>query len=160
MRERDLLKALAEYVIAEGGEKEAARVRVAEILGGLEFEGRDRMDLEDVVRELLAEMGVPSRGKGYEELVCAVAMVAQDADLAIGVTKRLYTEVGKLHQQEVYQVDRNIGRTIERTFERARPDVIGQYFGNSVDWKKGKVTSVEFINRAAGLARKRWGGRG
>lgn len=159
MRERDLLKAIGEYVVAEGSGKEAARAQVAEILGQCDFEARARVDLEDLTRQVLREVGMPCKGKQYDVIVCAVAMVAGDESLARGVGKRLYPRVAGKIQSTPNGVERCVRAAIEATFDRSPPDVIERYFGNSIDWGRGKATNVEFITRMAEVVRKRHDGR-
>lgn len=44
----------------------------------------------------------------------------------------------------------------ETAFDRARPEVIERYFGNSVNWNKGRLTNLEFITRLAEITRRRF----
>lgn len=156
MSERDLLKAVAEYVIAEGSEKEAARDRVAELLAGLES-GAGRRQLDGVAREVLAELGCPYELKGHDRLVCALVLIAQDPTLTQGVTKQLYPEVAKRFGEQWHHTERNIRSAVEAVFERNGAELIDRYFGNAVDWEKGKLTNKAFLVRVAEIIRQRAG---
>ena len=157
MRERELLKAVAEYTVAEGVGKEAARERVAKILAELDPEKARKRGLEDVARQVLMELGMPFNLKGNERLVCALAMAAQEPSVVSAITKNLYPEVAKRFAETTSMTERNIRSAIERTFERGRADALEHYFGNAVDWENGKLANKAFITRVAGIVRRRAG---
>jgi hypothetical protein len=46
---------------------------------------------------------------------------------------------------------------IELCFERCDPEIIEEYFGNSVSPNKGKLTNSEFIVRLSNVMRQRMG---
>lgn len=158
MRERELLRAVAEYIAEpEGGGKEAARERVAGILAELDPEKVRKRGLEDTVRQVLLELGVPRNLKGYERLVVALVLVAEDPTMLSGITKRLYPAVAERFGELWTRTERNVRVAVEAVFERNGAEVIDRYFGNTVHWEKGKVTNKAFLARVAGIVRKRAG---
>lgn len=159
MKDRDLLKAVAEYAIAEGAGKDIARARIRRMLEGLDCSPQEpkTQPVEDVARQLLMELGCSWKLKGTERLVCALAMVAQDPTLAQGITKGLYPEVGKRFGESGGQTERSMRTAVEAIFERGNNREIEKVYGATVEWDKGKLTNKAFIIRAAQIIRQRAG---
>lgn len=156
MKERDLLKAVAEYVIAEGSGKDIARARIRRMLEGWDH-GPKKQQVEAIANQLLMELGCPWKMKGHDRLVCALTMVAQDPTLVHGITKGLYPDVANQFGETWQHTERNIRSVIEAIFERGNLRKIEQIYGESASKCKGKMTNKDFIIRTAQIIRQRAG---
>ena len=156
MKERDLLKAVAEYVIAEGSDKDFALERIKKMLVGFDLSDQERQ-METMARELLQELGCPWNLKGHDRLVRAMTLTALDPTMAQGITKRLYPEVAKQFGENSWQTERNIRTAVEEIFMRGNLMGIHSYFGAGADVEKGKLTNKAFIIRTAQIIRQRAG---
>ena len=61
------------------------------------------------------------------------------------VTKLLYPTVAKKNQTTSSRVERAIRHAIEVAWDRGDVDVLGSYFGYTIQSSKGKPTNSEFI---------------
>lgn len=156
MRDRHLLKAVAEYIIAEGSDKDIALERIKKMLVGFDLSDQERQ-VETMARELLQELGCPWNLKGHDRLVSAMTLTALDPTMAQGITKQLYPEVAKQFGENSWQTERNIRTAVEEIFMRGNLMGIHSYFGAGTDVEKGKLTNKAFIIRTAQIIRQRAG---
>jgi len=101
--------------------------------------------LEEIVTEIIHEVGVPAHIKGYQYLRDAIIMSVLDMDMLNSVTKMLYPEVAKKYKTTPSRVERAIRHAIEVAWARGKVDVLNEMFGYTVDIAKGKPTNSEFI---------------
>ena len=154
----DLLRAVAEFIVADGFEAgEAAKARIREILGKDETRPpiQKDVDLEAVVRRALLELGVHANILGYKYLVFALCMTVKDPSATTGITKKIYPAVAKKFGTTPERAERSIRHGVEAVFERGNYECIWQYFGNSIDPTKGKATNAEFIACVADAIRQK-----
>lgn len=95
------------------------------------------------VYEHLKWLGVPTNFKGYQALVYAVTIVSSDPSRSM--TKEVYPQVAELVGSTGSRVERNIRNAVERVFSETDPDILMEYFGNTANGNKGKLTNSEFI---------------
>lgn len=110
---------------------------------------------EQVIRQLLLEVGVPTALKGYRYSVTAIALLMKDPSMADGITKVLYPKTAKLHDSTPSRVERAIRHGVECAFSRGDMDVLYGFFGNTVGGMSGKPTNSEFLTCLADIARDR-----
>ncbi len=101
--------------------------------------------LEEIITEIIHDVGVPAHIKGYQYLREAILMSVQDMDMLNSVTKILYPEVAKKFQTTPSRVERAIRHAIEVAWSRGKVETIEEMFGYTVSQGKGKPTNSEFI---------------
>ena len=101
--------------------------------------------LEEIVTEIIHDVGVPAHIKGYQYLREAIVMSVLDMDMLNSVTKVLYPEVAKKFKTTPSRVERAIRHAIEVAWSRGKVDTIEELFGYTISIGKGKPTNSEFI---------------
>lgn len=149
------LGAIMRCLAAETEEdRERARVELREMVG-IKPAPAASVSVEDVIADILLDLGVPCHLKGCPHLITAIAAVAKDAQMINAVTSMLYPFVAEKHETTPSRVERAIRHAIECGWDRADLDVLSHYFGNTVSSSKGKPTNSEFISRVANVVRLR-----
>ena len=101
--------------------------------------------LEEVITEMIHDVGVPAHIKGYQYLREAILMSVLDMDMLNSVTKVLYPQVAKKFHTTPSRVERAIRHAIEVAWSRGKVETIEEMFGYTVSVGKGKPTNSEFI---------------
>ena len=101
--------------------------------------------LEEIITEIIHDVGVPAHIKGYQYLREAILMSVEDMDMLNSVTKILYPEVAKKYRTTPSRVERAIRHAIEVAWSRGKVETIESMFGYTVSQGKGKPTNSEFI---------------
>lgn len=101
--------------------------------------------LEEIITEIIHDVGVPAHIKGYQYLREAILMSVEDIDMLNSVTKILYPEVAKKFHTTPSRVERAIRHAIEVAWSRGKVETIEEMFGYTVNQGKGKPTNSEFI---------------
>ncbi len=101
--------------------------------------------LENVVTEIIHEIGVPAHIKGYQYLREAIIMSVNDMDMLNSITKILYPGIAKKYDTTASRVERAIRHAIEVAWSRGKMDTIDEMFGYTISNGKGKPTNSEFI---------------
>ncbi len=101
--------------------------------------------LEEIITEIIHDVGVPAHIKGYQYLREAIIMSVNDMDMLNSVTKILYPEVAKKFHTTPSRVERAIRHAIEVAWSRGKVETIEEMFGYTVNQGKGKPTNSEFI---------------
>ena len=122
------------------------------ILNGINI-GELSFDKDLMIRQLLLELGVPDHLPGWMYLSEAIAMVVDNRDAVIGITKNVYAQVAEAHSVTVGKVEKQSRYAIEVAWTRADMEVLRKYFGGIVNPRKGKPTLREFIVRVANNVR-------
>ena len=102
-------------------------------------------DLQIMVSDIMHELGVPAHIKGYTYLREAIIMTVNAQELMSSVTKVLYPTVAKKYGTTASRVERAIRHAIEVAWDRGDIDVLGAYFGYTIQNSRGKPTNSEFI---------------
>ena len=110
-----------------------------------DFEKAQAPDLQVVVSDIMHQIGVPAHIKGYQYLREAIILSVQDSDIMSSVTKILYPTVAKTFKTTSSRVERAIRHAIEVAWDRGDIDVLGSYFGYTIQNSRGKPTNSEFI---------------
>ena len=101
--------------------------------------------IENMVTDVIHEIGVPAHIKGYQYLRDAIIRTVNDMDMINAVTKALYPQVAKKFNTTASRVERAIRHAIEVAWDRGDLEVLQKYFGYTVSNIKGKPTNSEFI---------------
>jgi two-component system response regulator (stage 0 sporulation protein A) len=101
--------------------------------------------LEQIVTDMIHEVGVPAHIKGYQYLREAIIMSVNDMDMLNSITKVLYPTIAKKFDTTSSRVERAIRHAIEVAWSRGKMDTIDELFGYTVNHGKGKPTNSEFI---------------
>ena len=101
--------------------------------------------LELMVTDIIHQIGVPARIKGYHYLREAILLSVKNSEIVNSVTKLLYPTVAKTHSTTASRVERAIRHAIEVAWDRGDIDVLNSYFGYTIQNERGKPTNSEFI---------------
>ena len=104
-----------------------------------------RNHLQEIVTQIIHEVGVPAHIKGYQYLREAIVISVLDMDMLNSITKSLYPEIAKRFQTSPSRVERAIRHAIEVAWGRGKMDTIDELFGYTIHNGKGKPTNSEFI---------------
>ena len=102
-------------------------------------------DLEEIVTDIIHEIGVPAHIKGYQYLREAIILTINDMEIINAVTKVLYPAVAKKYGTTPSRVERAIRHAIEVAWDRGDLATLQKFFGYTVSNIKGKPTNSEFI---------------
>ena len=102
-------------------------------------------NLEELVTNVIHEVGVPAHIKGYQYLREAIMMVIKDIDVLNQITKSLYPQIAQRFNTTPSRVERAIRHAIEVAWGRGEQDMVENIFGYTVSASKGKPTNSEFI---------------
>ena len=134
--------------------REEAKAEVLHLL-----RGRNTMpqtsDPEDILRQVLLELGAPDHLLGHPYVVQGVLLVLYDQMYINNITFGLYPQLAARFDTTAGRVERAIRHLIEVTWTRGDVDVLMHYFGNTVSPEKGKPTNGEFIARLANVVKQR-----
>ncbi len=100
---------------------------------------------EQMVTDMLHQIGVPAHIRGYQFLRDAILMVTEDQELIGCVTKQLYPSIGKKNNTTSSRVERAIRHAIEIAWDRGDVELLNNYFGYTIHNLRGKPTNSEFI---------------
>ena len=143
---KERLKAIGELLL-ECTEEEPDRV-------ALVF-GRTKKSPEELVDDMLLELGVPDALSGHKYLKTAILMGAEDDSWLCSVTSELYPEIARRHENQTKAgVERSMRHAIFVASDRCDMDVFNKFFRNTVSSSKGAPTVREFIGRCAAVLRK------
>jgi len=99
-------------------------------------------------------VGLPAHLKGYHFIRHAVwILVRAEMPMAVSITKTIYPLVAEEFHTKPALVERSIRNAIEVAWVRGDTDRLYEYFGYTVDDKKGKPTNAEFIAMIADRVR-------
>ena len=110
---------------------------------------RKDTDLEELVTDVIHELGVPAHIKGYQYIRTAIMMVVDNMEMLNYITKQLYPTIAKQYKTTSSRVERAIRHSIEVAWNRGKPEIMNDIFGYTIDTGKGKPTNSEFIAMVA-----------
>ena len=102
-------------------------------------------DVEDLVVDMLKDIGMPQHVKGYYYTVSAIELCVAKHEYLDAITKELYPVIAEKYSTTPSRVERAIRHAIEICFERTDIRVLASIFGNTPGIKNGKLTNSEFI---------------
>lgn len=98
------------------------------------------------ISSILNKLGVSPSIKGYYYVRTAIEMVVNDKESLIGITKRMYPEIGKEYSSSASKVERGIRHAIESAWKKGASNVFRDLTGFNFE---EKPTNCQFI---AGVA--------
>ena len=101
--------------------------------------------LENVVTDIIHEIGVPAHIKGYQYLREGILFTIRDAGSVAGITKVLYPEIAKKFSTSPTCVERAMRHAIEVAWDRGDEEMRQKIFRGAVSGNRGKPTNGEFI---------------
>lgn len=143
----------ARYLMLKPCDYSALVDRLEEIRGGetLRYPPKSAgsANIENLVTNIIHEIGVPAHIKGYQYLREAIIIAVGDMDVINAITKVLYPRVAKTFGTTPSRVERAIRHAIEVAWDRGDVEVLNGFFGYTVSNVKGKPTNSEFISMIA-----------
>lgn len=108
------------------------------------FSGNHK-DVEQIVSQMMLDMGVPAHLKGYRYIRTAIVMAEKDMKVVGSVTKLLYPEIAKRYNTSDGKVERAIRNAIEISWERGNRQTFEDLFGYCMESGQGRPTNSEYI---------------
>jgi hypothetical protein len=102
---------------------------------------------------ILSELGIPDYTKGYRIMIRAIQIQMEHSE-PVSLSGMLYPTRAKEFGCTPSRAAKNLRDCVDLSFERAEPETIQKYFGNSIDPDKGKATTRHFIVRIANPMRE------
>lgn len=97
------------------------------------------------IRELLEQLGLARKEKGFERLSYAIAVTAQEFERAGSVTKLLYPDLAKHFQTTPEKIERSLRHLIEKSWEKGEKTQFEELFGYHRDNSEIRPTNSEYI---------------
>ena len=149
------VNAIMRYIVADSQEEKDKIME--EIKDMIEPAAKEKQaeNIEDLISEILVELGMPSHILGYQYSVYAIKIAVENPDIINAITGGLYPTVAEHYGTTASRAERAIRHGIECAWDRGDLDVIEKYFGNTISITKGKPTNSEFIARISNIVRRR-----
>lgn len=151
MKIEQKVNSIMRYIVADSWEEKNAIME--EIKSMIEPVAKENID--DVISEILVELGMPSHIIGYRYSVYAIKIATENPDIINAITSGLYPTVAEHYGTTASRAERAIRHGIECAWDRCNIYVNEKYFGNTVSPTKGKPTNSEFIARISNIVRRR-----
>lgn len=97
------------------------------------------------IGELLEQLGLARKEKGFERLSYAIAVTAQEFERAGSVTKLLYPDLAKHFQTTPEKIERSLRHLIEKSWEKGEKTRFEKLFGYHRDNSEIRPTNSEYI---------------
>lgn len=130
-------------------DRNAARRNLNKLMDQLPQHNADEM-----IHELLAEIGVPSGNVGHAYLVEFIKETVSNPYFTNSMCEA-YGTVAKRFNSTASRVERGVRHSIEVAWLRGDSEIIEKYFKNTVHADRGRPTNTEFIARMANIVRLR-----
>ena len=99
-------------------------------------------DLRTKAMEVLLEMGVNPKIKGFKYTLDAIELIGEDETILESMVKGLYTQIAEKNQATVSRVERAIRHMIEMTTTYSSLETLEKYVSMNGD----KITNSKFIS--------------
>lgn len=116
--------------------------------------------LDNIIEDLLKEIGIPCHLKGHAHLCCALKLCYSDKEYIDAMTKLMYPVVAAHCDTTATRVERAIRHAIECVWNSRDIENAMAIFGNTISIDKGKPTNSEFIAACAATVKRRMRERG
>ena len=97
------------------------------------------------IGELLEQLGLARKEKGFERLSYAIAVTAQEFERAGSVTKLLYPDLVKHFQTTPEKIEGSLRHLIEKSWEKGEKTRFEELFGYHRDNSEIRPTNSEYI---------------
>ena len=105
---------------------------------------RTMIECEEI-GELLEQLGLDRKEKGFERLSYAIAVTAKEFERAGSVTKLLYPDLAKHFQTTPEKIERSLRHLIEKSWEKGEKTRFEELFGYHRDNSEIRPTNSEYI---------------
>lgn len=109
------------------------------------MESLDKKNIEQIISQMMLDMGIPVHLKGYHYIRAAVVMAVEDMRVVGSVTKLLYPEIARRYNTTDGKVERAIRNAIEISWERGNRHTFERMFGYCMESGQGRPTNSEYI---------------
>lgn len=109
------------------------------------MESLDKKNIEQIISQMMLDMGIPVHLKGYHYIRAAVMMAVEDMKVVGSVTKLLYPEIARRYNTTDGKVERAIRNAIEISWERGNRHTFEKMFGYCMESGQGRPTNSEYI---------------
>ncbi len=109
------------------------------------MESLDKKNIEQIISQMMLDMGIPVHLKGYHYIRAAVMMAVEDMKVVGSVTKLLYPEIARRYNTTNGKVERAIRNAIEISWERGNRHTFEKMFGYCMESGQGRPTNSEYI---------------
>lgn len=109
----------------------------------------DNPNIDDMILDLMKELGVPAHLLGHDYLVYAIKLQISDHTYSKTMTTRLYPDIAVKFDTTGSRAERAIRHAVEVGFNRSDWETIVNVFGSSTSLDRGKATNSEFIAACA-----------
>ena len=133
------------YVMVKPCDAGAVAARISDLSQNLKLPLFSSPDMRTMISNILLNLGIPTKLKGYGYLREAIRIFADDPTQTI--TKELYSEVANRCNATTTQVERSIRTAIETAWEHQDNQVWARYFPGESGG--GRPTNGEFVARLA-----------
>ncbi len=135
------------YVMVKPCDTAAIAARIADLAQNLKTPLFVSPDPRSMISNVLLNMGVPTKLKGYTYLREAIQVFAEDPGQTI--TKELYSKVASRCNATVTQVERSIRTAIEAAWEHQDIQAWRRFFPEGENGLGCRPTNGEFVSRLA-----------
>lgn len=135
------------YVMVKPCDACAVAARIADLAQNQKTPLFANPDPHTLISNILLNLGIPTKLKGYGYLREAIEIFAQNPEQTI--TKELYSEVGNRCHATITQVERSIRTAIETAWEHQNSQAWWRYFPAGEMETAGRPTNGEFVSRLA-----------
>ena len=97
------------------------------------------------IGELLEQLGLDRKEKGFERLSYAIAVTAKEFERAGSVTKLLNPDLAKHFQTTPEKIERSLRHLIEKSWEKGEKTRFEELFGYHRDNSEIRPTNSEYI---------------
>ena len=97
------------------------------------------------IGELLEQLGLDRKEKGFERLSYAIAVTAKEFERAGSVTKLLYPDLAKHFQTTPEKIERSLRHLIEKSWDKGEKTRFEELFGYHRDNSEIRPTNSEYI---------------
>lgn len=123
--------------------------RILELNDNIDIKTNKEASTELKISETLHDLGVPSHIHGYEYIRDGVLMILSNGSYLGFITRDIYPQIAQKYSTTPSRVERAIRHAIEISWDRGDVDLMNKFFGNSVEFDKGKPTNAEYLNTIA-----------
>lgn len=116
---------------------------------------RNEISVDDIIEELLKEIGIPYHLVGHDQIACAIKLILADGRYGKEITKGLYPAVAAMCDTTSVRVERGIRHAIACTWQSRNLDNAYAIFGNTLAVNRGNPSNSEFLTVCAKEAKNR-----
>ena len=106
---------------------------------------KQKYDIEVVISQILKQMSISPKLKGYRYLRSAIQMAMNERDILQATTKELYPRLASQYKDTPGRVERAMRQEIEKAYTIGDPNILHKYFGYAISRKTGRPSNAEFI---------------